>query len=175
MLLTKFWLFGHYHQLTALDAMMRQKPMSSLFMFNVYGLESHGVGRQRGWWVDVRHGHCWRNARMTWRWQRRQWGRSRHWWPLEGIARSTREKHVSNESFDRSFSDKPDKEELFDDSRWNSPKRWKSQEKSSKPCWLVGIVSSTIFLQSALWLFLELLDRLCFGQTTGIWKNREQE
>ena len=123
----------------------------------------------------MRHSHRRRDARrMTWRRQRRKVGKRGWRWsrePLESIARSSREQHVTDQSFNRSLANEPDKEELFDDCRRNCSQWRQSQQESSKSCRLIGVVSSAIVLQSALRLFLKLLYILRLAESTSIWKN----
>lgn len=52
---------------------------------------------------------------------------------------------------------------------WDGSQRWKSQQQFSKSCRLIGILSPTVFLESALWLFLKWLNVWHIGETTSIW------
>jgi hypothetical protein len=52
---------------------------------------------------------------------------------------------------------------------WDSPQRWKSQQKLSKACRLIWILSTTVFLERALRLFLKWLDVWHVGKATSIY------
>lgn len=78
------------------------------------------------------------------------------------------EKHVPDEGLDRCLSDESDEEQLLDHLRRHRSEGRQSQEQLAESRRLIGVLSPTVFFQSALRLLLKGLDVRHVRQTAGI-------
>ena len=107
------------------------------------------------------------SCRVGRRWLRGRVGCGR---PLEAVPR---QQHVPDEGLYGSLADQANEEELFYHRRGNSSQGGEAEKQLAEPCRLVGILTTTILLQRALGLLLELLYHRRGCQADGVWRTEE--